>query len=61
MLVPVLNGILFMFLFFMHIASRISNCFYVIVFKYNYYYIICENLPYIGRCKLVSATVVFYN
>ena len=23
--------------------------------------IICETLPYIGRCKLVSAIVVFYN
>ena len=61
MLVPALNAILFMFVFllFMHIASRISNRFFI-GFIYNYY-IICENLPYIRRCKLVSAIVVFYN
>ena len=41
----------------MHIVSRICNRF-LIVFIYNYC-IICENLLYIGRCKLGSAIVLY--
>ena len=63
MLVLVLNPILFMLVFFyifMHIVSRICHRFFTIVFIYNYC-IISENLSYSGRCKLVSASVMFYN
>ena len=36
------------------------NNFLLFFLKYDYY-IICENLLNIGRCKLVSAIIVFYN
>ena len=45
---------------FMHIASGIFNRFLLLFFIYNYC-VICENLPYIRRYKLLSAIVVFYN
>ena len=62
MLAPVLNDnfVIFVYKFFMHIASSICNRFFKIVFINNYC-ISSENLPYIGRCKLVRAIVVFYN
>ena len=47
------------FWIFMHIASRICYRFFIIVFINNYY-IICENLPYIWKCKLFSAIVVYF-
>ena len=37
---------------------------FVITFNYCFYISLlyyCENLPYVGRCKLVSGIVAFYN
>ena len=45
----------------MHFASRIcQSFFFLIIFIYNYG-IICENLPYNRRHKLVSTIIMFYN
>ena len=44
---------------FMHIASRICNRFFIIVFIYDYC-IICENPPYIGGCNLGSTIVAVF-
>ena len=48
------------YVFFMPIAFRICNHF-SLLFLYIIILLSCEKLPYIGRCKLVSAIVIFYN
>ena len=60
---PVLNAILsmFVFLFFMHIASWICNCFFlIIVFIYNYS-IICVNLWGLYVILVISVDVRLYS
>ena len=49
---------IYVFLIFLSILPRVFVIIVIIIYNYC---IICDNVPYIGRCKLVSAIIVFYN